>query len=296
MGKIRTRILGLEEIEQKQKEKKKKRAQEKKQTKHKIRAPGLKGGERMVEVEVKEEDLAKMKKAEGIIESTQIPEKKTTETKEKKQKKIKIHHRGKNYQNAKKQLDTILKRSGQDGKFSLAEAIAALKKVHFASFDESVELHLNVDKVGLKGEVELPHPTGKSVKVAVVDEKVLDQIEKGKIDFDVLVAHPSFMPKLVKFAKILGPKGLMPNPKAGTISDHPEEVVKKFQKGVLRWKTEAKFPLIHQMIGKISMEEKKLIENATSFIKSVGLAHIKSAFIKTTMSPAVKVELTSEIK
>lgn len=293
MGKIRTRILGLEEVEQKQKEEQKKKAAEKKQAKKKIRAPGLKGGERMVAVEVGEKDLEKMEKAKKIITETHRKEETTPKDTEKKLRKIKVHQRGKNYQKAKKELDTVLKRSSQNGKLSLKEAIAVLKKIRFASFDESVELHLNVDKVGLKGEVELPHSTGKSVKVVVVDEKVLAQIEKGKIDFDVLVTHPSFMPKLVKFAKILGPKGLMPNPKAGTISEKPEEVVKKFQKGVLRWKTEPKFPIIHQMIGKISGQEKDLVENASVFINSVGVAHIKSAFIKTTMSPAIKIDISS---
>ena len=116
-------------------------------------------------------------------------------------------------------------------------------------------------------------------------------MEKGKIEFDVLVTHPSFMPKLAKFAKVLGPKGLMPNPKAGTVSMKPEEIVKKFEKGMLRWKTEAKFPLIHQMIGKISFAEKKLIANAEKFISAVGKVHIKNAFIKSTMSPSVKLEL-----
>lgn len=283
MGKIRTRILGLEEIEKKQKEEQKKKAEEKKQAKKKIRAQGLKGGERMVEVEVGEEDLAKMEKAKKIIEEKK--EIKKLEIKKLRKKKV----RGSKYQKAKEELNKILK----NGKLSLKEAVAILKKIRFANFDESVELHLNVDKVGLKGEVELPHSTGKSVKVAVVDEKILEEIEKGKINFDVLITHPSFMPKLVKYAKILGPKGLMPNPKAGTISEKPEEVVKKFQKGVLRWKTEPKFPLIHQMIGKISAEEKNLVENASAFIKSVGVAHIKSAFIKTTMSPAVKIEVSS---
>jgi len=116
-------------------------------------------------------------------------------------------------------------------------------------------------------------------------------LEKGKIDFDILITHPSYMPKLVKYAKLLGPKGLMPNPKAGTISDKPEEVVKKFQKGMIRWKTEPKFPLVHQLIGKISMEEKALEENIKKFIQSVGEKHILSAFIKTTMSPSVKIKL-----
>ncbi|MFN4212541.1 MAG: hypothetical protein ACK4FL_01090, partial [Microgenomates group bacterium] len=179
MGKIRTRILGLEEIEKKQKEEQKKKAEEKKQAKKKIRAQGLKGGERMVEVEVGEEDLAKMEKAKKIIEEKK--EIKKLEIKKLRKKKV----RGSKYQKAKEELNKILK----NGKLSLKEAVAILKKIRFASFDESVELHLNVDKVGLKGEVELPHSTGKSVKVAVVDEKILEEIEKGKIDFDVLITH-----------------------------------------------------------------------------------------------------------
>ena len=155
-------------------------------------------------------------------------------------------------------------------------------------FDQSVELHFVVDETGLKGEIELPFSTGKIVRVKIVDDSVLSDLEKGKIEFDVLVTHPSFMPKLAKYAKVLGPKGLMPNPKAGTVSMKPEEVVKKFEKGMIRWKTEAKFPLIHQMIGKISFEEKNLLANAEKFIEAVGKIHIRKAYIKTTMSPAVK--------
>ena len=162
-------------------------------------------------------------------------------------------------------------------------------------FNQSVELHFVVDETGLKGEIELPFSTGKIVRVKIVDDKILTDLEKGKIEFDVLVTHPSFMPRLAKFAKVLGPKGLMPNPKAGTVSLKPEEVVKKFEKGMLRWKTEAKFPLIHQMIGKISFEEKNLIANAEKFIEAVGKIHIKKAYIKTTMSPAVKLDLTNLI-
>ena len=277
MGKIRTRILGLEEVEKQQKEEQKKKREEKKQEKKKIRAPGLKGGERMVEVEVKEEDLSKMEKAKQILEKEVKTEKKVV-------KKIKVYARGKKYLNAKKAID-------KNKIYSINEAIDLLKKIRYASFDESVELHLNVDKVGLKGEVALPHSIGKETKVAVVDDNLLAQLEKGKIDFDILITHPSYMPKLVKYAKLLGPKGLMPNPKAGTISDKPEEVVKKFQKGMIRWKTEPKFPLVHQLIGKISMEEKALEENIKKFIQSVGEKHILSAFIKTTMSPSVKIKL-----
>jgi large subunit ribosomal protein L1 len=273
MGKIRTRILGLEEVEQKQKKEQKEKAAEKK----KIRAPGLKGGERMVAVEVDEKEIEKMEKAKKIVEEA---EKKAQQ----KPKEIKKKTRGKNYQKAKAQID-------KNKLYSIKEAIFLLKKIKYSKFDESFELHLNVDKVGLKGEVELPYSLGKKVKVAIVDDKILDQIEKGKVDFDVLIAHPSFMPKLIKYARILGPKGLMPNPKDGTISPNPQEAAKKFEKGLLHWKTESKFPLIHQMIGKISQKDEELEENIKAFLKAVGLSHIKEAYLKTTISPSVKIEV-----
>lgn len=277
MGKIRTRILGLEEIEETQKKKQKERAHEKK----KIRAPGLKGGERMVAVEVKEEEIAKLEKAKKILEENESK-------KEKKEKKITIKQkiRGKKYLALKKMIDN-------KKKYSLKEATELLKRMDIYHLKQSIEIHLNVDKKGLKGEIELPHSTGKTVKVAIVNDQILDNIEKGKLDFDVLITHPSYMPKLAKFAKILGPKGLMPNPKAGTISDKPEEVAKKFAKGVLHWKTEAKFPLIHQMVAKLSFSNKEIEENVSAFLKSVGVNHIKKAFLKATMTPSIEIDLAT---
>jgi len=257
MGKIRTRVLGSEEVEKKQKEEQKIRSQAKK-----IEA-------KPKENKVKDVKVDKVKKDKQI----------KNETKEKV-----VNARGKKYQKTLKKMD-------KTKTYFLAEAIKILKEVKYTKFDESVELHFNVEEIGLKGEVELPHSTGKITRVKIVDDKVLTDLEKGIIDFDVLITHPSFMAKLAKFARVLGPKGLMPNPKAGTISPKPEEVVKKFAKGVLRWKTEAKFPLIHQMIGKISLDDKALVENATVFIKSVGTNHIHKAFIKTTMSPSLKLNL-----
>ncbi len=175
--------------------------------------------------------------------------------------------------------------------YTVEDAVALVKKMKWASFDESVEVHFNVDKTGLKGEVELPHTTGKSVRVAIVSDKVIEELTNGKINFDILITHPSFMPKLARFAKVLGPKGLMPNPKAGTISPNPEEVAKKFEKGTLRWKTEGKFPIIHQMVGKVSHEDKALVENIKAFIDVVGKPHILSAFVTSTMTPGVKIDL-----
>jgi len=273
MGKIRTRILGLEEIEKKQKKEQKEKASEKK----KIRAPGLKGGERMVAVEVSGKEVQKMEKAKKILEKTEKKE-------EKKEKKIKLKIRGKNYQQAKNQIN-------KNKIYSIKEAISILKKIKYTKFNESFELHLNVDKSGLKGEIELPYSIGKKMRVMIVDDKVLSEIEKGNINFDLLIAHPSFMPKLVKFARILGPKGLMPNPKNGTISSNPQEVAKKFQKNILYWKTESKFPLIHQMLGKTSQKDEEIEENIKYFLKSVGINHIKQAYLKTTMSPSIKIEV-----
>lgn len=258
MGKIRTRTIGLEEEEKKEKAEQKRKSGEKKLIKKK------KTDQAKNKVDVKKVDKP-VKKAKAVKIAKAAP-------------------RGKNYQTNKKLFD-------RNKTYTLSEALKLLKKMKMSNFNESVELHLNVDQTGLKGEVDLPNPTGKTMRIKIVDDKVLVDIEKGKLEFDLLVTHPSFMPKLAKFAKILGPKGLMPNPKAGTISPKPEDLVKKYEKGALRWKTEVKFPLIHQMIGKVSFEDKKLIENTESFLKSVGKSHILKAVIKTTMSPGIKLNI-----
>jgi len=245
MGKIRTRVLGLENIDKKP------------------------------ETEVKEEI-----KTEKPVDLQGKGKKETKEGKSS----AKASVKGKKHQAAVKKLE-------KGKKMKLAEAVETLKKVSYASFDESVDVHMNVDKTGIRGEVELPFTTGKTVRVAIVSDKVLEDLAQGKIEFDILVTHPSFMPKLARFAKVLGPKGMMPNPKAGTISTNPEEVVKKFQKGMLRFKTEPKFPILHQMIGKKSHESAHLVANADALIKAVGKMHIKNVFLTTTMSPSIEIEI-----
>ncbi len=287
MGKVRIRVLGLEEIEKKQKEEQKRRREEKK--KKKVEGVGLKGGERMVQVEVSEEELEKEKRAKMLLEAA---EKREKEEEEGKRRFVKIKHPpGKKYKKAKETIEKSLK--GKEA-MPLKEAIELLKKVAYANFDESVELHLNVAKTGLKGEVKMPHSIGKEVKVKIVDDEFIEKLSKGEVDLssiDVLISHPSYMPKLSKFARILGPKKLFPNPKQGTLSENPEEAAKKFKSGILRWKTEPKFPLIHQMIGKISYKTDDLVENAVVFLRSVGKHNIKEAYIKTTMSPSIKLTL-----
>ncbi len=263
----------MEDVEQKQKEDQKKRAVEKKMKKKPSKAV-----EALVEVEKKEKMEAGQEKVEKKAEArAEVKDKKTAATK-------KVHVRGKKYQASLKNID-------QKKAYSIKESITLLKKVKYAKFDESVELHLNVDEGGLKGELELPHATGKVVRVAIVDDKLLDKLDAGKIEFDVLISHPSFMPKLAKYARTLGPKGLMPNPKTGTISPNPEEVAKRFERGVTRWKTEAKFPLVHLLVGKVSHEDQDLMDNAIALLQAVGKNHIKEVYIKTTMSPSLKVSI-----
>lgn len=268
MGKIRTRTLGLEEVEEKQKKEQKNRADEKKLKK----TTKTTKEEKEVASEAVEVEKPKKEKKSDL--------KKTDVKKEVSSALSKKHM-------------AALKKVDPKKNYSLSEAIKHLKVIAHAGFDESVELHINLDEQGLRGEVDLPHSIGKTVRVKIVDDSVIGAIEKGTIDFDVLISHPSYMPKLVKFAKILGPRGLMPNPKTGTVSTNPQETMNKFTKGVIRWKSEAKFPLLHQLIGKVSYKPEMIEENIRTFIKSLGKAHIKKAFIKTTMSPAMKLDIES---
>lgn len=261
MGKMKPRTLGVEEIEKEQKAKQKEKAAEKKATKQ----PEIVAD---VSSDVKTVENKPKKKTE-----------KKTDTK-----KVTQKAKGAKYQKSKKMVDSTKK-------YTLEEAVALLKKMKYTSFDESVEIHMNVEKTGLRGEVELPHATGKTVRVAIVNDAVLNELENGKMNFDILITHPSFMPKLAKYAKVLGPKGLMPNPKTGTISPTPEEVAKKFLKSTLRWKTEPKFPLIHQMVGKLSYDDVKLVENLKAFIEAVGKMRIFQAYLSSTMTPGVRIDL-----
>jgi len=260
MGKIRTKIVGDEEAEKKQAEKAKVRREAKK-----IAQPQ----------EDSDKDFEPAEKIESLPKS---------DKKKKEDKNTSARARGKKYRKAKAEFDSTKA-------YSLLEAITLLKKNSYAKFDESFELHLNLLTTSVSGQVSLPHGSGKTVRVAIVDDKLIEDITDGKIEFDILVAHPSFMPKLAKVAKILGPRGLMPNPKTGTVSEKPEELAKKFAGGSLRFKSEAKFPILHQVVGKKSFEDKQLVENVAAFLKAVDGKNITSAYLKTSMSPSVLLQI-----
>ncbi len=194
-----------------------------------------------------------------------------------KQKKV----RSKKYQAVRAQLD-------KSKLYPVQEAVALVKKLSYSKFVGSVEAHLVVKEEGISVELALPHSTGKSVRVAVVDAALLSDIEAGKLDFDVLVAHPEFMPKLAKFAKILGPKGLMPNPKNGTLTPNPEIKKKSLEAGAFNLKTEKKAPLMHLTVGKTNMSENDLVDNIEALLKALQGKALKLS-IAPSMGPGIKV-------
>lgn len=274
MGKIKVRTLGGE-LEEQEKKDQKKKSEEKKFAK----VPG-KGGERVVEVGPSEEELAQLE---------QKPEEKLSEAKSasgaKKKAKFKKakRARSKKYQALKDQVDKK--------PVSVSEALSLLEKLQRKTFDETVELHLNTSDPKIQVQTTLPHGTGKSLKVKIASDELIEEIEKGKVDFDILLASPAMMPKLAKIAKILGPKGLMPNPKNGTIVNNPEEAAKKYEGGLTFIKTESKAPIVHVAVGKVSFGPKKLGENIETVILAVKKENIKGATLKSTMSPAVRLEI-----
>jgi len=171
------------------------------------------------------------------------------------------------------------------------DAIRLIQSATFTKFKETLELHVNVLEIGLRGEVALPFATGKQVKVAIATDELITNIEKGIIDFDILVSSVVMMPKLTKFAKILGPRGLMPNPKAGTLGPNPDELAKKFSGNTVRFKTEPKAAIIHSVIGKTNDEISHLLANTEAFIEAIGRKNIKSAHITSSMTPSVEIKI-----
>ena len=286
MGKIKVRTLGDESLENKQKEKSKKKAKEKKLVK------GGKGGERIVSVGPSEEELAKVVIVSEANQS-QIDKPKSEKRQAKSDKrKTKERSRSKSYQTVAKIVD-------RSKKYNLTEALNILEKLKRSKFDETVELHINTIEAGLSGNITFPHGTGKIFRVAIADpsassgqvDDLLKKIEQGIIEFDVLLATPAAMPKLAKVAKILGPKGLMPNPKNATLVKDPQKAAQNFKKGQMSFKTELKAPVMHITIGKMSFGPKKLSENIQALIDAVNKEKIRNVTLKSTMSPGIKLNI-----
>ena len=195
-----------------------------------------------------------------------------------------------------KKYQQIIKLIDRAKKYDVAEAIDLVKKTSLTKFDGNVEIHARLlNKAGkpenIRGLLKYPHSTGKSINVVVLDEKVAADIEKtGKAKADIYIATPVMMPKIAKLAKILGPKGKMPNPKSGTITDNPEKTKKELEGGQVEYKTDS-FGNIHQVIGKVSADKKILEENFRALLAALPSDRITGISICATMGPGIKVQI-----
>ena len=224
------------------------------------------------------------------------------------------HSKSKRFQEAEKLIDT-------KKNYSLSEALELVKKTSTVKFDATIEVHINLginpgkSDQQVRSSVALPHGSGKNVRVAVMaseadkqkaakeagadligDKELLEDIKRGQINFDILVATPESIKLLGPVAKILGPKGLMPNPKDGTVTPQVAEAVKGLKKGKVSFKNDDTGNL-HDIIGKVSFETEKLVDNFNAVLESVKKAkpagakgrYIKSVSLASSMGPGVKV-------
>lgn len=229
-----------------------------------------------------------------------------------------LERRGKKYREAAKLID-------QTKEYSLEGALELAQKTSITKFDASVELHFNLGvdpklaDQNIRGTVNLPSGSGNTLRVAVFggsddDAKAaktagadiaggddfLEQLKKEKLDFDVLIATPDTMSKLGAFAKLLGPKGLMPNPKSGTVTKDVATAVKEAKSGKVEFRVD-KQSIIHVAIGKVSFKPDALLANATTLLKAIQDArpasvkgiYIQKVTVTTTMGPSVRLDLKS---
>lgn len=209
--------------------------------------------------------------------------------------------------------------------YSLEEAVKLVKETSVSKFDGTVEIavRLNLDTKKndqqLRGAIVLPHGTGKAKKVLVLakgdaakaavdagadfvgDVDMITKIEKENwFEFDVIIATPEMMPLLGKLGKVLGPKGLMPNPKTGTVTMDTKKAVEDVKKGRVEYRTDS-YANVHALVGKVSFDDEKLVDNVKAFmdviIKSKPQAakgiYLKGVSLASTMGPGVKVDLSS---
>jgi len=242
------------------------------------KAPGLGGGQRVVDTA--EESLRELEVIEQKVAEAQSD---TTAVELKKPKKARL--RSKTYQAAKAKVNS-------EQKYALDSALTLLRDVSYSKANNTVELHVTLKEKGFAKEVELPYATGKTRRVAVVNDALLKEVESGKINFDLLLASPADMPKLVKYAKVLGPKGLMPNPKNGTVVENPEATAKKLAgSNIISIKTEKDTPVVHTVAGKLSMTDVHLTKNIQAILEVIPAGKTAKIVLKSTMSPAIKLEV-----
>jgi large subunit ribosomal protein L1 len=220
-----------------------------------------------------------------------------------------------------------LQKVDRNNRYDLAEGLKLAKETSNVKFDASLELHFNLgvdprqaDQM-VRASVVLPHGTGKSIRIAVVaddagvaaakkagadlagGEELIAKMAKGELNFDKLIATPAMMPALGKLAKVLGPKGLMPNPKSGSVTADVATAVSEAKAGKVEFRID-KQAIVHQVIGKVSFSDEQLLENAKEVVNAVMKAkpsaakgtYVKAISVASSMGPGVKLDVNSVIK
>lgn len=214
---------------------------------------------------------------------------------------VELKKRGKKYLEAFKEID-------KSKAYALPEAVDKVFKAAYTKFPSTIEVHINTNTKNIRGLTTLPFSAGKKLKILIFappsfkteqedvylgDESSLAQIAKGKVDFDLVVATPEWMPKLAAVAKVLGPKGLMPNPKNDTVTTNLDKTLNELQMGKTEYKTEPNGKIIHLGVGKVSQPQEQIAANVKALWSSIGRGKIEKLTLSPTMGPAVKVQLSS---
>jgi large subunit ribosomal protein L1 len=193
--------------------------------------------------------------------------------------------------------------------YSLAEAVELAKTTGYTKFTGTIEVHVNTSQKNLRGLVSLPFAAGKKLRllvfgakegqfdkevVTVGTEESVQAIVKGGVkDFDVVVSTPAWMPKLATAARVLGPRGLMPNPKSGTVTENLDRTVADLSAGKIEYKTESNGSVIHMNVGKSDQDTAEISENVRSLYNTLGKSRVKKITLAPTMGPGVRVDLKS---
>lgn len=196
--------------------------------------------------------------------------------------------------------------SEKSKRYNVTDAVEKTKAGSYSKFDGTIEVHMNTTNKNMRGLVSLPFASGRKLTVLafgkgaeesgadmVGDDEKISAIQKGKVDFDVVVTTADWMPKLAKIAAILGPRGLMPNPKSGTITTDLKKAVLDIQSGKVEYKTDRNAQTMHLSIGKVSQNSEEIVANVKTLVNSIGKTRIKKVVLAPTMGPGVKVDMNS---